>query len=180
MDSIKLTRQLETASIGELNEYSVELGWDAVYSQLGPTVHIGNYSEGISDSLIVTREGFSAALSVKTSSFPGYIALALYSSPKPATMNGNNLRSDRFILASPDAAIDLITRARGDLSLVLFPESELETRMGESYSSITTRMLKSPLHVSNIGPDTKPFARWFQNWSSIPLSQDQTGHASSE
>jgi AraC-like DNA-binding protein len=179
LNSIKVTQQLDIASVEELNEFSVDLGWDAVYSQLDSVDYAGKYREGISDSLIVTSEGLPAALSIKTGGMPGHIALALCSSSEPATVNGQNICSDRFFMASPGADIMFVTRAPGDLSVALIPESEFEARMGESCSNIKTEVAGSQVYVSNVNQNTKSFAGWFQDWSSPPFYQDRTGHAGS-
>ena len=93
MNPIKISHHLKISSVEEMNDFSVKLGWNAItYSQLGAGIFDGEYLEGISQSLIVTKENISVPLSMKGGGILGYIALGMYLSPAPAKVNGVRVR----------------------------------------------------------------------------------------
>jgi len=89
-----------------MNDFSVKLGWDTIiYSQLGAGIFDGEYLEGISQSLIVTKENISVPLSMKGGGVPGYIALGMYLSPAPAKVNGvieGKIKINTSLYLTPD------------------------------------------------------------------------------
>jgi len=167
-DPIKVSRNFKVCSLDEINEYSVQLGWDIVYSQLGSGDYDAQYLEGISESLIVSKESLPVSLSLKTGGFEGHVALAIYLSPAPATMSGLEIQPDNFLIAMPGANVNLITRGPGELFVALLPEPEIENKLGDSYSTIKKSLGKLGAFSGDTNTEAMFFRRWFQNWSSNP------------
>lgn len=158
-------------SLDEINEYTVQLGWDAVYSQLGGGDYNGQYQEGISESLIVSREVLPVPISLKTNSFPGYVGLGMYLSEAPAALNGIDLHSHHFMMAMPGADVNLITKGPGEMLIALVPESEIEKKLGDSYSLIKKSSGKSGIITVDMNTGTRLFSQWFEKWSLDPFAE---------
>lgn len=170
-DPITVSRNFKVCSLDEINEYSVKLGWDVVYSQLGAGSYDGQYREGVSESLIVSREILPVPLSMKTAGFPGYIALANYSSSAPAKMNGAEIQSDSFMLALPGADVDINTQGPGEFTIALVPESEVENKLGDSYSAIRKGFGNQGVISGQANTEVRLFFHWFQEWASDPFGE---------
>jgi hypothetical protein len=162
---MELTQQLPIASVDELNDFSLKLGWDIIYSQLGSVQREGGYTELVGQSLIATRESLPAALSIKTGGFPGHIALAQYVSAAPASLNGMEMEVNKLFMATPGADIELVTRGPGDLLLALVPESIFETKLGDSYSAMKKLTAKQQVCSSHANGQSRFFQNWFDNSS---------------
>ena len=160
---MELTQRLPIASVDELNDLSLNLGWDAIYSQLGPIQRDGEYTELVGQALIATRESLPAALSIKTGGFPGHIALAHYVSTAPASLNGMEMELNKLIIATPGADIELVTSGPGDLLLALVPESVFEAKLGDSYSAMKKLTAKQQVYFSNANGQSRFFQNWFSN-----------------
>ena len=160
---MELTQQLPIVSVDELSDFSLKLGWDIIYSQLGPIQRDGEYMELVGQSLIATRESLPAALSIKTGGFTGHIALAQYVSAAPASLNGMEMGVSKLFMATPGADIELVTRGPGDLLLALVPESAFEAKLGDSYSAMKMLTAKQQVYSSNANGQS----RFFQNWFGI-------------
>jgi AraC family ethanolamine operon transcriptional activator len=162
---MELAQRLSIASVDELNDFSLNLGWDIIYSQLGPIQRDGGYTELVGQSLIATRESLPAALSIKTGGFPGHIALAQYVSTAPASLNGMEMEVNKLFMASPGADIELVSKGPGDLQIALIPESAVETKLGDSYSAMKKLTEKQQVYCSNANGQSRFFQNWFGNSS---------------
>jgi AraC-like DNA-binding protein len=162
---MELTQRLAIASVDELNDVSLNLGWDIIYSQLGPIQRDGEYTELVGQSLIATRESLPAALSIKTGGFPGHIALAQYVSTAPASLNGTEMELNKLFMATPGADIELVTRGPGELLLALVPEPVFEAKLGDSYSAMKKLTAKQQVYSSNANGQSRFFQNWFDNSS---------------
>jgi len=160
---MELTQQLPIVSVDALNDFSLKLGWDIIYSQLGPIQRDGEYTELVGQSLIATRESLPAALSIKTGGFPGHIALAQYVSTAPASLNGMEMKLNKLFMATPGADIELVTMGPGNLLLALVPESVFETKLGDSYSAMKKLTAKQQVCSSNANGQSRFFQNWFDN-----------------
>ena len=168
---MELTQQLPIVSVDELNDVSLKLGWDIIYSQLGPIERDGGYTELVGQSLITTRESLPAALSIKTSGFPGHIALAQFVSSTPASLNGMEMEVNKLFMASPGADIELVSKGPGDLLIALIPESAVETKLGDSYSAMKKLTAKQQVCSSNANGQSQFFQHWFDNRPTDSLYQ---------
>lgn len=180
MSRIGITESVKAASVEELEDYSLKLGWDLAYSQLGPTESNGGYLEGVGDSLITTREQYPSAISMNTSGLTGQIAIAQYHSENPGTINGMTMRSDRIFMAEGQADISITTKGAGDLLVALIPESEVERQLGDSATTLMRVLGKQSVCSSQTSLDPRAFQRWFKNWSSNSSVQKLSGSQGSE
>jgi len=177
---MELTQQLPIVSVDALNDFSLKLGWDIIYSQLGPIQRDGGYMELVGQSLIATRESLPAALSIKTGGFPGHVALAKFVSGTPASLNGMEMEVNKFFMASPGADIELVSKEPGDVLLALIPESIVETKLGDSYSAMKKLTAKQQVYASNATGQSQSFRNWFDNRSSDSQYRDAASSNGSE
>jgi len=176
MAPIEISHHLKVSSLEEMNDFSVKLGWDAIlYSQLGAGIFDGEYQEGISQSLIVTKESISVPLSMKGGSVPGYIALGMYLSPDPAKVNGFDLQAPHFVIIKPGAEFDFVSKGPGDILVTLIPESRFEEISGDSLHLIKDSIESLQVFPGETNEASVAFKNWFQNWPSHPLWQTEFG-----
>lgn len=166
---LEVTHQSQQTSVAELNEYSIGMGWDSIYLQLGPSYNNGYYREGLCQSMTVGIQGFDSATSIKAGGIPDHIAFGLLSSPTPAKLNGHLVQEDRFMLIMPGANIDLVTSGPGNLSMVLVPKTDFASRLNGSYSKKLDATLKHKVYSSRTSVESRYFKWWFENWSSNPM-----------
>jgi len=170
MDPIKISHHLKISSMEEMNDFSVKLGWNAIkYSQIGAGIFDGEYLEGISQSLMVTKESISVPLSMKGGAVPGCIMLGMYLSPEPAKVNGVDLQPAHFVIIKPGAEFNFASKGPGNILVALFPESRFEEILGNSIDNLQV----FPLNKTN--EEAMFFKNWFQNWPSHQFWQTKIG-----
>ncbi len=121
MDSGESTQQVEVFNLEDINEYSNQLGWDALYSQLAPGPFNGFYLDRARDTAIVSSEILSVPVTVKLAGAPGYIALVIIMSDTPADINGLKLYPDTFFVIMPNSEVCIKTTGPVTAQLGLFP-----------------------------------------------------------
>lgn len=173
MDVLETTQLLNASSVEQMNDFSVEFGWDAVYTQLATGDSDWGYQEGVCETILTTREGFSAPLSLKSSGYPGCFTLAVFTSSAPASINGMDVQADNFLMAMPGADIELVTQGPGDLIITLIPETEIETNLADSFRTLEKSLESTRVCCGDTGAQTRAFTHWFQNWSSTQTDQNE-------
>jgi hypothetical protein len=77
MNSIETSRYIEVNNAEDLAEYSIQTGWDALYTQMAPGLFSGSYRERIGETVITTSETLSLPVYTRFGGIPGYIGLGL-------------------------------------------------------------------------------------------------------
>lgn len=173
MDSDKSTQQIEVFNLEDINEYSNQLGWDSLYTQLAPGPFNGSYLDSTQGNVLVSSETLSVATTVKFAGITGYITLVIIMSDTLVTVNGLKLDSDAFFVLMPDAEVCVTTTGPATAQLAIFPESELEAELGEHYSAIKKYIKTTQVFSDNPAEDILGFKNWFQKWLKNPFTQDK-------
>ena len=114
-DKDAVTRQLRIVSIEELEQLSLQHGWDAHYTQLGASSRPGSYLESRFGSILVTRTAYPGAVSVKSGVPPGYVGISLHLFAAPAKIKGEPTADNRLFVGMPTDRVEQLDRLLREL-----------------------------------------------------------------
>lgn len=164
------TRRFDIAGVEQLEQLSVELGWDANYTQLAIASRAGSYLETVFDAAMVTCTAYPGPLSVTSSVPEGHVAISIYLSPVPAKFKGLDTSDDRIFIGIAGCDYQIITRGIGEGFTVVMPAHEIETRLGTTWSvleQILSRNRYCSARVDAVAMDS--LKRWYRQWRSNPF-----------
>jgi AraC-like DNA-binding protein len=175
MSTLKISSKLKTSSIKEMNEYSTKLGWDVRYLQVGAGIFSGEFQEGVSPSIIVTREHISVPVSIKGGAVPGYFGLGMCLSTEPAKINGQDLQPPHLIIIKPGAEFEFVSKGPEYISVALIPEFRFEEILGDSFGTIIKSIENVRVFSKEVSDGAECFKNWLQIWPSHSLWQNDIG-----
>ena len=168
METENTTTQFEVSDLDDINQYSVDLGWDVIYTQLGSGIFHGAYTELLGHSVAATSETWSLPVALKMSGLPGFISLAIFLSDEPAKVNGFELRSDQIVLSLPGADVHVTTSSAAVAHVAHFPESDLVQKLGDAYHLINKFVSNVCVFDISRIDKTNALKDWFLRWLSNP------------
>ena len=171
MKSIETMRHFGVHSLEDINEYSAQLGWDSIYTQLKPGLFSGTYYERIGEAVITSSESISIPTCARLAGIPGFIALGILLSDTPVKINGMSLDANSFFLLMPGSDVCITTTGPVTANVALFPESELEAVLGETYIRIKKSVANVQVFRNGLAGSSERFKNWFLTWLSNPFIQ---------
>lgn len=168
------TRILRVATVEELEQQSLQLGWDAHYTQLGSSSRPGHYLESVFDSIMVTRTVYPGPMSLISSCPRGYVVISMFLSSSPAKIKGVSTGNDRLFVGSSGLDYEVITRGFGDGFTIVMSKREIESRLGASCSILEKAMSRASYCSADLDAvELYPLKHWYQAWIADPLRRDE-------
>lgn len=173
MNSGETTRILKLHDVEDIAEFSAQVGWDIIYTQLQPGRFSGSYFERIGGSAVVTSESYSVPTCVRAGGMPGIVGLVVLLSDSPAKVNGMELDPNSVFFLMPGADICVITTGPCSAHAVMFSEPEVEKALGETYTRIKNSVANVQVFGAQLGAEIDRLKHWFLMCLSNPAHQDE-------